>query len=266
MSQDDAGAGRAQAPAGAVAPDPAQIAADAAPDPVAAPGGAVARELRSLTGEEFSATAAIGGTRGAVESVAPGLLFVVVFVLSGQRLGPALVAASAAAAVAVVVRLVQRTPVTQAVSGLLGVGIGVLWAWRTGRGQDYFAYGLWTNAAYLVGFLVSVLVGWPLVGLVIGLFAPDGPLTGGPWSRAVAWRDDRALRRRYVLVSWVWAGMFAARLAVQVPLYRSAEVGWLGTAKLVMGLPLTALVLWLSWLLVRRSGVRAAPAGPPPER
>ena len=81
------------------------------------------RGMRALTAEQFSAADAVGGVRGVIESVAPGLLFVVVFIASGQRLAPALIAAAAAAVVAVIVRLVQRTPVTQAFSGLLGVGM-----------------------------------------------------------------------------------------------------------------------------------------------
>jgi hypothetical protein len=209
------------------------------------------RGMRALTADEFSASSAIGGVRGVVESVAPGLLFVVVYLATGQELRPALFAAAGAAILAVIVRLVQRTPVTQAFSGLLGVGIGVIWAWRTGDASDYFAYGLWVNGLYLVGTLVTILVGWPLVGLVMGLFAKNGPLGGGAWSEAVAWRSDPELRRRYSLATWPWVAMFAVRLAVQLPLYFSDDIGWLGTAKLAMGLPLTALALWISWLLVR---------------
>lgn len=220
-------------------------------DDVVPPEDGGARGMRALTGETFSALDAVGGVRGVVEAVAPGLLFVVVYLAAGQRLAPALVAAAGAALVAVVVRLVQRTPVTQAFSGVIGVGIGVVWAWRTGDASDYFAYGLWVNAAYLVGTLVTVLVGWPLVGLVLGLFSADGPLTGGPWRNAVAWHDDRELRRVYTRATLPWVGMFALRLVVQVPLYLSDDVAWLGTAKLAMGVPLTALVLWLSWVLVR---------------
>ena len=219
------------------------------------------RGLRALTGEEFSATDAIGGWRGAVESVAPGVLFVVVYLAAGQRMTPALVASLGTALVAVVVRLVQRTPVTQAFSGVLGVLVGVVWAWRTGKAEDYFLYGLWVNVAYGVGTLATVVAGFPLVGLVVGLFDKQGPLSGGSWGRVVAWRSDPALRRRYALATWPWVAMFVLRLVVQVPLYRSAQVAWLGTAKLVMGLPLTALVLWLSWRMVRRS---AAPEEPAP--
>ena len=68
----------------------------------------------------------------------------------------------------------------------------------------------------------------------------------------------RALRRTYALATWPWVAMFALRLAVQVPLYYSDDIGWLGTAKLAMGLPLTALALWISWLVVRS----ARPARP----
>ncbi|MFH6690679.1 DUF3159 domain-containing protein, partial [Cellulosimicrobium funkei] len=135
-------------------------------DDVAAPEDGRARGVRALAGEDFSVADAIGGVRGLVESVAPGLVFVVVYVAT-TNLRWALVTSVAAALVAVAARLVQRTPVTQAFGGLLGVGIGVLWAWRSGEAQDYFAWGLWTNAAYLVALLVSVVVRWPLVGLVV---------------------------------------------------------------------------------------------------
>ncbi|GEA85200.1 hypothetical protein GCM10009774_32820 [Cellulomonas gelida] len=215
-----------------------------------------ARGMRALTGETFSASDAIGGVRGVVESVAPGLLFVVVYLAAGQRLTPALVAAGAAALVAVVVRLMQRTPVTQALSGVIGVGIGVVWAWRTGEASDYFAYGLVINGAYLAGTLLTILVGWPLVGLIMGLFAHDGPLGGGSWRNAVAWHDDRELRRVYTWATVPWVAMFALRLAVQLPLYFRDDVAWLGTAKLAMGVPLTALALWISWVLVRPTRVR----------
>jgi hypothetical protein len=221
--------------------------------------------MRALDAEEFSFAEAVGGVRGAVESIAPGLVFVVVFVAGGQRLAPALIASAAAALVAVVARLVQRSPLTQALSGVLGVGIGVIWAWRSGRAEDYFAWGLLTNVAYLAAFVVSVLVRWPLVGVVVGLFRPDGPMSSsGSWAGALAWRQDPALRRRYTLATWLWAGMFALRLVVQVPLYYAGEVAWLGTAKLVMGVPLTAVVLWVSWILVR--GSTAARPAPAPER
>ena len=232
-------------------------------DPEARTGGTAGAEepeaggrgMRAVLGEDFSFADAIGGVRGLVESVAPGLVFVVVYLISFE-LTPALVGSVAVAVLAVVVRLLQRTPVTQAASGIVGVGIGVVWAWRTGEPTDYFVYGLWTNAVYLVACIVSVLVRWPLVGVVVGLLRGQG----------TSWRKDPAAardRQRFRWATWLWAAMFAARLAVQVPAYLADDVAWLGTARLAMGVPLWALTLWTTWLLVRGPGRRAALADQP---
>lgn len=284
--------------------DPAQEVEEVAEaiDDVVPPDEGAARGVRALAGESFSLAETIGGVRGLVESMAPGLVFVVVFIATGNTLRPALIASVAVALVAVAARLVQRTPVTQAFGGFLGVAIGVLWAWRSGEAQNYYAAGLLTNAAYLVAMAVSVLVRWPVVGLVVEALrsgwtdgdkvkaavaasdVPDGarasgahvalgehvesevgraggtegdqgePAPGAFRVWAQRWRGDAALMRRYALATWLWVGMFALRLAVQVPLFMAGEdaVAWLGTARLVMGIPLWALTLWLTWLLVRR--------------
>lgn len=218
-----------------------------------------ARGVYQLAGEDFSLSEAIGGWRGVVESALPGLVFVVVYVAL-RELRPALIASVAVAVLAVAVRLVQRTPVTQAFSGILGIGIGVLWAWRTGEAQDFFAYGLWVNVAWCAGALISVLVRWPAVGVIVSFVRGED----------MSWRLDarpaaQALRRRYVKATLLWVGLFGARLAVQVPLYLQGEdaVGWLGTAKLVMGVPLFAAGLYVTWLLVRGSGAPREPSRPP---
>jgi len=239
--------------------DPADEVLEAFDDVVPPDEGGGLRGVRALAGDEFSAMAAVGGVRGIVEAVTPGLLFVVVYIATGQTLKPALIAAGASALVAVAVRLVQRTPATQAFSGLLGVGIGVIWAATTGDANNYFAYGLWVNVACFLATLVSIVVGWPLVGLALGFFRDEGPLsTEGSWAGAVAWRADRDLRRRYSLATWPLVALFGLRLLVQVPLFLASETVWLGTAKLVMGVPGTALALWISWILLR--GSAALPA------
>lgn len=221
---------------------------------VVEPAAAPASGLRSLTAAEFSVAEATGGVRGLVESVAPGLVFVVAYLVTGE-LTPALVASSAVALLAVIIRLAQRTPVTQALAGVVGVGVGVFWAARTGQAQDYFVVGLWTNGAYLAACLISLVAGWPLVGVVVGLLRGEG----------TAWRTD-ARRRQYGLATWLWVGMFGLRLAVQLPLYLGAQVGWLGTARLAMGVPLWALTLWVTWLLVRTPAAPREPARPPVDR
>jgi len=231
--------------------------------------------VRAVTGDSFSFAQAVGGVRGVIEAVLPGLVFVVLYVVTSE-LTWALVASVGAALVAVVARLAQRTPITQALGGLLGIGVGVFWAWRSGEAQDFYAWGLWTNAAYLAAILVSLALRWPVVGLVVeavrggfadvaaerargGAVEDAGPGAAdastadapSPLAGLVAWRKDPELVRRYTLATWFWAGLFAVRLLVKVPLYFSGDVGWLGTAHLVLGVPLWGLVLWLTWVVVR---------------
>ncbi|HEY8719272.1 DUF3159 domain-containing protein [Pengzhenrongella sp.] len=224
------------------------------PEPGREPAAVPASGLRALTATEFSVVEATGGVRGLVESVAPGLVFVVAYLVAGE-LTPALIASSAVALVAVIVRLAQRTPVTQALAGVVGVAVGVFWAYRTGKAQDYFVVGLWTNGAYLAACLISLVVGWPLVGVVVGLLRAEG----------TTWRAD-ARRRQYGLATGLWVAMFGVRLAVQLPLYLGAQVGWLGTARLAMGVPLWALTMWVTWLLVRTPAAARARSRSHPDR
>jgi len=237
-------------------PDRASLVEAETADDVAAATG-----VRALNSEEFHPLESIGGARGLVESMAPGLVFVVAYVAS-SNLSLSLVVSSAVAVLAVVARLVQRTPVTQAFAGILGVAVGAVWAWRSGNPSDYYLPGLLTNAAYLVAVAVTALVRWPVVGLVVEALRAgltdakrlqDGAAKG--WT---AWRRDPVRMRVYTGATWMWVGMFAIRLAVQLPLYLNAQVGWLGTARLVLGLPLWAATLWVTWILVRP---RASSAG-----
>ena len=209
------------------------------------------RGLRQLDADEFDALASVGGVRGLIETVLPGVMFVVLFVIT-RDLTTSLIASVGVAVLAAVARLISRTPITQAVSGLLGVAIGAVWAWRTGEAADYYRWGLYVNLAWSVGVLVSILARWPVVGVVVSLL----------FNRGFSWRDDPVQRRRYALASWLWVAAFALRLVVQVPLYLDAQVGWLGTARLVMGLPMWALVLWITWLMVRRREAAEDPAEP----
>ena len=183
---------------------------------------------------------AIGGVRGLVESIAPGLGFVVVYTIT-RDVVPSVLIPLVLAVAFVVARAVQRGPVAQALAGVFGIALSAGIALLSGRAENNFVPGLIINAASLLAMLVSIAVRWPLIGVVVGLLTNDG--TG--------WRADRAKRRVLVLATWLWAGLFAARLAVQVPLFLAGDVALLGTLKLVMGVPLYAGLLWVTWLLVR---------------
>ena len=105
--------------------------------------------------DEFSVIAAIGGVRGVVESMLPGLLFVVLFICTSD-LRMTVIASAALAVVQVVVRLIQRQSVMGALGGLVAVGICLFWAWKSGEARNYYMYGFITNAAYIV-LLLSLI-------------------------------------------------------------------------------------------------------------
>ncbi len=199
--------------------------------------------VRQLDRQEFSVVDSIGGWRGAVESLAPGLVFVVAYVATRGLLWP-LVLSGGLAAVFVIARLFQRSTLSQAFAGMFGVLIGVVWAALSGQAENYFAWGLITNAAFLVAMLISLIVRRPalllLMEFAVGL--PDD------WKTA-EWAP--LLRKRATYATWVWVLVFGLRLGVQAPLYFGGQVVGLGVLKLVMGLPLFAVAGWLTWVLLR---------------
>ncbi|MCA1689788.1 MAG: DUF3159 domain-containing protein [Actinobacteria bacterium] len=148
-------------------------------------------------------------------------------------------------------RLARRQTPRHAVSGLVGVGFAAFVAVRSGRAENFFLPGLFANAAYAAAFLISIAVRRPLVGVIISQLDRSGN----------AWRADRLRMRVFNRASGLWAGLFLLRLVVQLPLYLAGAVVALGIARTAMGLPLFALGLWTTWLLVRRIRTPTAPAG-----
>ncbi len=183
----------------------------------------------------------MGGAQGILESVLPGFLFVLFFSFS-RNAQLAVVVSAIAGLLFVIARIVARKPLAQAISGLIGIGIAAFLALREGgSGRDYFITGFITNLTYLVPLLVSVLVRWPLIGLIAGLLLGE----------KTAWRKNKSEVRIFTAATLLWVGIFAARLLVQWPLYLANNLEALGTAKLIMGLPLYAAGLWVTWLMLR---------------
>lgn len=182
----------------------------------------------------------IGGVRGLVESLLPGLVFLVIFTL-GQQLNLALIASVSVAVGFTLARLLRRGTIAQALTGLIGVVICAVFSRVTGEAKDYYVPGFYTNIAYGAGLVISILVRWPLMGVVFGFIRSEN----------TAWRADKVRARQYALATWMVAGVFAARLAVQLPLYFADNIAALGAARLAMGVPLYAGALWMAWMVSR---------------
>jgi hypothetical protein len=241
-------------------PEPASApAGDAHPDGIASDAAQPSHDQHSLaevlegvregTGEPGDATTeqlmanAIGGWRGVIDSSLPSGLFLLVYVVGGRQLAPAVWAAVMSGLAIAVLRLVRRQSVQQVLSGFIGVAFCAWLVTRTGRAEDFYLPGLFTNVAYGIGLAISCLVGHPLLGYAVG--AATGDVSG--------WRKVPEQRRAYALATWFFVAVFSLRLLAQVPLYLAGQVEALGIARLAMGWPLFALAAFLSFRVITKA-------------
>lgn len=184
---------------------------------------------------------ALGGGRGILEAAVPTASFTITW-LSTKDLRTSLILSIGLTVVLLVVRLVQRSNPQFVLNALFGIAIAAVFAARSGEARDVFLPGILYNGAYAAVFIVSILVGWPVVGFLVG------SLTGDP----TAWHTNKQVVRLCALLTWLFAAPCIVRVLVQYPLYASDQVGLLGTSKIVLGWPLqVAAFAAMGWVLGR---------------
>ncbi|WP_439955986.1 DUF3159 domain-containing protein [Nocardia yamanashiensis] len=184
----------------------------------------------------------MGGFSGLIYSSLPVLVFVPVNTLRG--LTAAVWAALGVATAILIWRLVRKGPVQPAISGFLGVGVCALIAYRMGEAKGFFLFGIYASLVYAGAFLLSLVVRWPLAGVIWGVLNGHG----------TEWRSDRRAMRLYDLATVVWAVVFGARYLVQNHLYAADSTGLLAVARIAMGWPLTGVALLITIWAVRKAG------------
>ncbi|WP_433557084.1 DUF3159 domain-containing protein [Pseudonocardia xinjiangensis] len=188
----------------------------------------------------------LGGHGAAVDATVPVVAFVLAFTIADAVAWASPVAwaggaAVLAAAVIGVVRMLGGKRPRAVLLGLLGVAVAALVALYTGRAVDFFLVQIVSNAASALVWAVSIVIRWPLLGVVVGTAL----------GQRTRWRRDPDLLRGYQRASWVWVGQYLVRLAVFVPLYLADAVVALGIARSVLTWPLVALCVALSWPVLR---------------
>jgi hypothetical protein len=225
----------------------------------------------------------LGGWRGMVDATLPTVAFIVANSLAGLR--PGIWAALVTAVLVFVLRLVRRESIQHAVSGLFAVAIAVAIAAWSGQARDFFVLGILRSAAITVVLAGSILVRRPLVGYAAEFLAPShlGAMAGhslpglrrrrqevptevpadvraeAPRPERVAepaperhWREDPRTLRAYGWLTALWAASFAVRAVVQGLFYQRDDVDLLGTASVVLGLPVTAVCVVITlWVVAR---------------
>jgi hypothetical protein len=191
----------------------------------------------------------LNGRRAAVDATLPAAGFVAGWAVSGQSIWAGAGVAVASAAGVSIWRLRRGEKPRAVLVGLLAVCVAALIALRTGRAEDFFLIQLLSNAASALAWAVSIVIRWPLLGLVVG----------GVLGQRTRWRRDPALLRSYSLASWVWVLQYVVRVAIFLPLYAAGQVVALGVARVALTWPLVAACLAVSWWVIRRT----LPAGHP---
>jgi hypothetical protein len=200
----------------------------------------------AVTERKPSALQQMGGVPGLIYASVPSVVFVVAEAVTGLHAATAL--AVGAGAGITLLRLLRKEPLQPAVSGLLGVAISAFIAYQSGDAKDYFLVGIWGSLAFAVVFLASVLVRWPLVGVIWGAMSGGGR----------AWRSDSSARMGYDVATLALVATFASRFVVQNWLYDLDATGWLAFARIAMGYPLSGLALVVVVWAVRRADRRMA--------
>ena len=187
--------------------------------------------------------------RAIVDTGLGPIAFVTVNAIAG--LEPAAAVAVGVSVLIAAERLIRRRPVTNAIGGLLGTGLAVFIALRSGSAEGYFVPRMLYAALLALVFGGSVVIRRPLIGILVGL------LFGAPSE----WIRDARVRRAFSEVTLAWAGLFAFRAIVYAVLIAAGKAGWLAAASVAMGWPAFLLLLFISYRYVPW---RLAQLGAPP--
>jgi hypothetical protein len=201
----------------------------------------VSAENGNIKFDRKSLLAGMGGWLGVVETVLPSVLFGTSFAITGEALVSVSLAGGTSVAF-ILYRLITRKSASSALIGALAVGFAAWLALREGgQAVDYFIPGFITNAAYGSVLLLSIIVRWPLIGVLVEVLR----------GHDMSWRKNRKILTIYSAVTAFWVGFFSLRLAIQLPLYFAGNTELLATARVAMGPPLYALVIVTTWLMLR---------------
>ncbi|SIC84021.1 DUF3159 domain-containing protein [Mycobacteroides abscessus] len=191
-----------------------------------------------------------GGLSGLVYAGLPSVTFTMGNSAFGL-VGAIWISMATAAAIAAW-RWLRNQALQPAVSGVLGVAVSAAIAVQVGSAKGFFLMGIWTSLIAAVVFAMSVVIGWPLVGVIWH------GLTGG----GQRWREGKPSRSAFAWATLALSAVFASRFVVQQWLYTQDSVGWLATARIVMGYPLLGAALLVVIWAVRRSQRRISPHEP----
>jgi hypothetical protein len=178
--------------------------------------------------------------RALVDTGLGPVAFVVVNALTD--LNTAAVVAIALSLVIAVFRAVRREPLTNAIGGVLGTGLAVFIALRTGSASGFFVPRAFQNAGLAIVFWGSIAFRRPLVGFIV---APIYHFPSG-------WHRDSRIRRPFAEGTAAFAIVFSVRTVVYTVLILLEREGALAGAVVVLGWPAFLGALWFCYRYIPR--------------
>jgi hypothetical protein len=178
--------------------------------------------------------------RALVDTGLGPVLFVTVNALAD--LESAAIAAMAVSVVIALYRAVRREPLTNAIGGVLGTGLAVFIALRTGSASGFFVPRAFQNAGLAVGFWASIAFRRPLVGFVV---APIYHFPSG-------WYQEPRVRRAFAEGTAAFAIVFSVRAVVYTILILLDREEALAAAVVVLGWPSFLGALWFCYRYIPR--------------
>jgi len=202
------------------------------------------RSVEPTSGDpsEHPLAALIGGPRGAIESMLPPVVFVTIYLATSSNLTAAVVSALVIGLVLAGLRLSRGERPVRVVGALLVVVLAATVAYYTGSAVAYFWPLVLANVASALAFAFSILIRWPLLGVIVG------PITG----TGMRWRKDPDLLKAYAKASWLWVLLNVVRAAVQVPLIQGEDLWALAAVRPIFYVMVIGVVFW-SWRIIKKS-------------
>ena len=191
---------------------------------------------------EHPLAALIGGPRGAIESMLPPVVFVAIYLATSSNLTAAVISALFIGLVLAGLRLSRGERPVRVVGALLVVVLAATVAYYTGSAVAYFWPLVLANVASAMAFAFSILIRWPLLGVIVG------PITG----TGMRWRKDPDLLKAYAKASWLWVLLNVVRAAVQVPLIQGEDLWALAAVRPIFYVMVIGVVFW-SWRIIKKS-------------
>lgn len=186
---------------------------------------------------------AFGGVRGMVETTVPGLVFVLSYTIN-RDIHISAIAALALSGLMAVLRLARKDTVKHAFGGVFGVAIGAIFATMSGDAKNFYLPGMLYTLGLAVAYIVSSLVGWPLLGLILG------PL----FRENLSWRTRNPGRKRaYTKASYSWGFVLLAKSCITFPIYLWGDATQLGWLRVALGIPPFLLCVYLTWIFLAKA-------------